>query len=259
MKKGWKILIGVVAALLVLGVGAAGGAGLTYYFLRDNLPPVYAAPWEGEVRSQEVEGVIIAWVEPGSAAEKAGLVRGDILLQVGDQDVDSFIELKTALQRYQAGDEVTLTVLHGDETRTLTATLDEGEFGAYLGVSTCMWPARGDIMIEGGPFEFEKEIQIVTSGGVMITEVVKDSPAEAAGLSPPGRRKAGAHHRREAIPGCRPWAPRPGETSRPAGQQTSPTWPKHYRARPAMARAAPGPGVQFIAFSLDFRKRDFLG
>ncbi len=184
MQKRWLILIGVIAFFLVLGIGAAAGGAVAYFMLRDDVTAVIAAP-SGEA---EEEGIIISFVEDNSAAAKAGLERGDILLAVEGDNVNSFFELMEILADKNPGDAVELTVLHGDETRTLTANLDENQEDAFLGVWSCMGMGgiHKEVIIEGGPFgyekEFEKEIEIVVTTGARISEVVADSPAAAAGL-----------------------------------------------------------------------------
>lgn len=71
-----------------------------------------------------VEGILIINVERGSPAEKAGLrpttetrdgiVLGDIITAVAGVAVGSYEELRTELERYQIGSEITLTILrHG--------------------------------------------------------------------------------------------------------------------------------------------------
>ena len=74
MKKGWLILIGVIAFTFVLGIGAAAGGAATYFLLREDIPKAFAAPWVDDVKNDIFEGVIVASVVPGSAAEEAGVV-----------------------------------------------------------------------------------------------------------------------------------------------------------------------------------------
>jgi membrane-associated protease RseP (regulator of RpoE activity) len=104
------------------------------------------------------------------------------LLKVGKQDVNTFGELGDALRGYDPGDDVALTVLHGDDERTLTAILDERDGTAFLDVSTCMGPVQERMYADGFPNEIERNIQILSAGGVQVTEVVEGSPAEGAGI-----------------------------------------------------------------------------
>jgi S1-C subfamily serine protease len=68
-------------------------------------------------------GAELVTVEPGSAADDAGLEVGDVVTAVGDRAVTTSTEL-TAAVRSQAPDEkVTLTVRSGNDTRKVQVTL----------------------------------------------------------------------------------------------------------------------------------------
>lgn len=71
------------------------------------------------------EGVRIGSVSPGSSAEKAGAMAGDIILKIDDQTVRSLGEYAKALARYSPGDEVTLTVLREGKEINLRLRLEE--------------------------------------------------------------------------------------------------------------------------------------
>ena len=177
MNKRWLIiLLSAVAFVLVLGIGAAAGGAGVYYLLHKDVPEVFA-----ETGTLE-GGVIIAQVQAGSPAEVAGLVRGDILLTIDSKEVISFLTLRRILKDYKPGDTLTLTVLHGDETRTLPTTLEKEGDLLLLGVSTCMPSGSMAGFNTDGSFEFDRDIQVITTAGVMVTEVIEDSPADTAGL-----------------------------------------------------------------------------
>lgn len=56
------------------------------------------------------EGIYVAQVEAGSAAENAGLVRGDVIIKFDGQSVGSMKDLKDLMQYYEAGQTVDITV-----------------------------------------------------------------------------------------------------------------------------------------------------
>lgn len=60
------------------------------------------------------EGIFIAQVSEGSAAEQAGLVRGDIITAFDGKTVKSMDELKELLQYYEAGATVDIVVQYAD-------------------------------------------------------------------------------------------------------------------------------------------------
>jgi S1-C subfamily serine protease len=57
------------------------------------------------------EGVRIAAVSKDSPADKAGLVKGDVIVRIGEKKIKNLREYAGALRAYQPGDEVELGVL----------------------------------------------------------------------------------------------------------------------------------------------------
>lgn len=150
----------LVLALILLTAAVIGGG------------VVYATSRAGKTAQDVSEkGIVIAAVTPDGPAAEAGVVRGDILLQVGDAELNSLRDLQQALGDLEAGAEVELSVLHGDDVRTLTATLGERNGRPYLGLVTCDEP---------GPLASVEVAPLLQ--GAPIVEVVADSPADRAGL-----------------------------------------------------------------------------
>ena len=64
-------------------------------------------------------------VLPGSAADKAGLKEGDIILEIDGEKVTPDRPLQSFIRVKRPGDVVTLTVLSGSERKTVRVTLEE--------------------------------------------------------------------------------------------------------------------------------------
>ena len=67
-------------------------------------------------------GVFINYVEPDSAADKAGLKMGDVITKVDDTAIQSVEDLNLAKKKYSAGDTATLEVYRPDGTVTVEIT-----------------------------------------------------------------------------------------------------------------------------------------
>jgi S1-C subfamily serine protease len=175
------IFLGVAALGVAVVFGAAFGAGLTYFFLHaDPVQAAFTSPMQIQMRGENNEvGVLIAGVETGSAAETAGLVRGDIILEVNGNAMNSLFDLQNALSELAPGESAELTVLHGDETRMLTAELSDRAGLAYLGVNTCGGPMDGAMMFNAPMGDVRLEVVLPAAE---VTEVIAGSPAEMAGL-----------------------------------------------------------------------------
>ncbi len=70
-------------------------------------------------------GAYIDGVEKGSCAERAGIEAGDIITRLGEEDVRSYEDLRSAIRRHSAGETVEIEVYHADESRTVAVVLDE--------------------------------------------------------------------------------------------------------------------------------------
>jgi S1-C subfamily serine protease len=167
-KRVLKIIGLVVALALALGIGVAAGGGIVYALTRDKEP----AQAISSTTIDPGPGIVVAAVVSDGPAAEAGVVRGDILLEVDGEAVDDLFELLRTIEEKEPGDEVQLTVLHGDDERTLPATLGEQEGKPYLGIVPCSG------RVGPGPMMF------IHAGEprAMIVEVEPDSPAASAGL-----------------------------------------------------------------------------
>lgn len=64
-------------------------------------------------------------VTPGSAADKAGIVEGDIILEADGVKIDDTHSLAQIVAKKKVGNTITLKVLHKGEEKTVNATLQE--------------------------------------------------------------------------------------------------------------------------------------
>ena len=120
-KKSMRSILAMVglSLLLTAGLGATVSAA----------PPVAQA-----AEMHDETGVLILSVVPDSPADVAGIVRGDIVLAVDGETIDSVVSFAEAIGALSAGDEIVITVLHGDDTLDLATTLGERAGRTYLGV-----------------------------------------------------------------------------------------------------------------------------
>ena len=68
-------------------------------------------------------GAVILTVVSGSPADKAGLVQGDVIVNIGGTAINSADDLQKVIQASKPGQSVTITYYVGDSKRTTTATL----------------------------------------------------------------------------------------------------------------------------------------
>ena len=76
-------------------------------------------------RNKLVEGIYVKDVETFSAAEKAGIKIGDVIIKADGKDIKTMDELNEIKNSHNIGDEMKLTVNRDGEERELTLTLGE--------------------------------------------------------------------------------------------------------------------------------------
>jgi membrane-associated protease RseP (regulator of RpoE activity) len=75
--------------------------------------------------SRESGGVLLSGVMPESPADKAGLRKGDVLVEMDGTPVDNLGDFSGILKAHQPGDEVGVVVLRGEARITANVTLVE--------------------------------------------------------------------------------------------------------------------------------------
>ena len=83
-----------------------GVIGITGVNVESQYSEIYGMP----------EGIYISSVYEGSGADKAGLIRGDIIVAVNGEEVLTMDALKKQLEYYTQGTEITLTIMQGSPT-----------------------------------------------------------------------------------------------------------------------------------------------
>jgi S1-C subfamily serine protease len=159
---------------------------------------------------------IIIEIVPESPADEAGLKEGDIILSVDGEDLSSDYDLATAIGQYESGDVVNLEIKRTGEIEKLSISIQLSEHPEdsnkpYLGITYTMMPVIGltgeriplhgfNFLMpdEGEDFEFEHHFEMPQGMppmeffhgeeyegfeyGVIIVEVIEDSPASATDL-----------------------------------------------------------------------------
>ena len=117
-------------------------------------------------------GALITRVFPDSAAEKAGLEVGDIIVGVNDKDVTSAAELRNTIGLLRSGDEVDIRYLRDNKSRSTMAELGRAEDQLLSGAE--IHPG-----LAGASFA---PASTSSDSGVEVTNVEEGSPAAQRGL-----------------------------------------------------------------------------
>lgn len=82
-------------------------------------------PFLGVLLKENGTVLEINQVEPGSAAEKAGLRKGDILTKVDNQLIESYAQFSKTIQSKKIGDKVIIHVVRNGKTKKMKAVLGQ--------------------------------------------------------------------------------------------------------------------------------------
>jgi len=126
--------------------------------------------------SKEQYGVLIKKVSEESPATKAGLIAGDILLMIDGDKIYTIDQVKKMLSFFEPEQRIKITFKRGESTDICFLVLEERKIQevpkrTYMGV-----------FLEDLDDNTKKKFKLEKSFGIMISEVVEDSPADKAGL-----------------------------------------------------------------------------
>lgn len=135
---------GQVIGINTLKVSATGVEGMGFAIPINSAKPIYEdliqynkvrRPYIGisgrdldqatAQRNNLVEGVYVVSVEEFSAAEKAGIKAGDVIIRADGTDVKTMDELNAVKNTHNIGDQMTIVVNRNGEEKELTLTLQE--------------------------------------------------------------------------------------------------------------------------------------
>jgi serine protease Do len=137
-------------------------------------------------------GTEITEVTRGSAAEKIGLKKGDIITKFGDTKVDSHEDLVEAIHQHKPLDKVPVTFKRDGKEQKLTATLGKTNGFAFRSFNYSMPKIKEFSQDMPYAFSYSNEVNRPRLGikaqdtedgkGVKVLDVDEDSPADKAGV-----------------------------------------------------------------------------
>ena len=154
----------VVDALIKDGKVERGFLGVRLQPLNEQLAK--------QLKTPDTRGALIAGVQPGSAADHAGLKTGDVIVKLDGKEVNDPNALRNRVAEIAPGSEIPVEYLRGgtkDSVRVVVGRLG----GEAVPVLTPFGFGVGELPPgeQGGPL-----------GAVVVNELVKGSPAARSGL-----------------------------------------------------------------------------
>ena len=129
------------------------------------------------------EGALVSDVVSGGPAEKAGIKRGDVILQFDGKPIRSSRDLPFVVASTPIGKTVTVEVMRESQRMNLQVKTEELKEEAEAAPSQEAPPKLGIQVQEITP-EMAKNYGLSRTSGVIVVQVAPGSPAEEAGLAP---------------------------------------------------------------------------
>lgn len=169
----------VISDLVQYGKVKRGWLGVSI----QNLTRDFAEAYElGDLE----EGVVIGDVFKDSAAEKAGLKRGDVVTAINGEKMKNVSAFVSRVRTFSPGTEISLTVLRDKKEQTIKATLAEipgSELeGGVPGQGEALLREFG-ISVSSINAELQKKYRLEVGKGIVVTGVEPGSEAQRIGLN----------------------------------------------------------------------------
>jgi Do/DeqQ family serine protease len=166
----------VMNQLITKGSVSRGMLGVTVQRLNADLAK--------SVGLTQVQGAIVSDVTKDGPAAKSGIERGDVILSVNGQSVDSSNNLRNLISRLDPGSMVNLKVWRDGRSRDVTATLDQmpAEKAANGRTTGAKERGRFGMMVEPLTPAIARQLGISERSGVVVSDVEPDGPASEAGI-----------------------------------------------------------------------------
>ena len=134
------------------------------------------------------EGALITQVMPGTPAEKAGLKEKDVIISYNGKPVRNASDLKNYVLLTKPGTKVILKIIRNGKEIRLKVKIGTPQKGFFVSKAEFKnlqeFLENLGLVVENITPEIAKRLGLSTTRGVIITEVLPETPADYAGLTP---------------------------------------------------------------------------
>jgi serine protease Do len=166
----------IVDQLQKTGKVIRGWLGVSIQKLDPSLAESFGVP--------DAHGALVADVLKDSPAAKAGVQRGDVIIEFNKQKVDDFHDLPAIVAAVTPGSRVPMKVIRKGKVMDVQVQVDELKEEVE---AKAVVPPKSDLIglkVQEVSPELAKRFELDSTAGVVVTEVAPDSAAENAGIDP---------------------------------------------------------------------------
>lgn len=129
------------------------------------------------------KGALVGDVFKGSPANKAGLLRGDVIVRFNGEDVSSQRELPTMVAFLPVGQKVKVDFLRNGKEMTVEVTLDELKEETVVAQESSGEVQEGlGLSVQNITPEIAKQLDLTSTDGVVVSDVNQSGKAAQAGI-----------------------------------------------------------------------------
>ncbi len=130
------------------------------------------------------EGALVPQVEAGSAADKAGIRAGDVIVSLDGVKIRKAHDLPIRVARHAPGDKVRVGIIRDGKPKTIVVTVEEmpEEAVASAGRHVGKGKVRLGIVGENLSADLARSLETRVKSGVVVKQVQRGSPAARAGI-----------------------------------------------------------------------------
>ena len=158
------------------GVVTRGFLGVSIQRVDENLAK--------QLGLKETRGALVSSLVPNAPAEKAGIKRGDLIVSINEKQIENPRQLSSAAADLRPGSTAEVGIIRDGEKRVIKLEVAKLP-GSKEEVAKASKPTlQKQLGIEGQNLteEIRKQVGAKAKNGVVITSILPDSPAAAAGL-----------------------------------------------------------------------------
>ncbi|MCL2294450.1 MAG: Do family serine endopeptidase [Spirochaetes bacterium] len=128
---------------------------------------------------ENIRGAVVFNLFRNSPAYKSGLLPGDYIIRIGNENIQNADHLTRVIGRLEPGSNHRFTIIRNREEMSLNVRIEQRAAEGEIQGSRDLWPG---IVVRNITDELRREARTEAKKGVVITSVIPDSTAAVAGL-----------------------------------------------------------------------------
>jgi serine protease Do len=133
------------------------------------------------LKLKERKGVLVSHVFDGEPADRGGMKTGDVVVAVGDKNIQDTHELLRIVAALDVGEKVKIRIWRDGGDKTLQITVGERKDDTLLAGKGPMSEHYG-MTVQEMTADMARHFGLAGKSGVIISQVLEGSPADEAGL-----------------------------------------------------------------------------